>query len=157
VGTKAFILALLVALTGCTLPPTVSHGCDGPASDHVMLVDRLRCAGMGAAVGERVTLPFLRPPGTQLLLSGGGVSGQAELQSFNYDDTDLGADGRVVSAADADKFAADGSLRDGSQRIYYRGTPHLFRQDRVLVIYAGDDPVVIAALTRLMGKQFAGG
>jgi hypothetical protein len=27
----------------------------------------------------------------------------------------------------------------------------------VLVIYAGDDPAVIAALTRLMGKQFAGG
>ena len=156
-GTKAFILALLLTLTGCALPPTVSHGCDGPARDHVMLVDRLRCAGMRAEIGERVTLPFLRPPGTQLVLSGGGVSGQAELQSFNYDDTDLGTDGRAVSAADAGKFASDGSLRDGSQRIFYRGTPHLFRQDRVLVIYAGDDPAIIAVLTRLIGKQFAGG
>lgn len=122
-----------------------------------MLVDRLRCTGSRVEIGESVTLPVLRPPGTTLVLTGGGVSGRAELQSFNYDDTDLGTDGRAVSAADAGKFAPDGSVLVANQRIYYRGTPHLFRQDRVIVIYAGDDPAVLGILTRLLGKQFAGG
>lgn len=108
-------------------------------------------------IGDSVILPLLRPPGTTLLLSGGGVSGQAQLQSFNYDDTDLGTDGRAVSAADARKFAPDGSVLDASQRVFYPGTPHLYRQDRVVVIYAGDDPAVVGILTRLLGKQFAGG
>ena len=107
---------------------------------------------------ERVTVPLLRPQGTTLLLSGGGVSGQAVIESFNYDDTDLGTDGRAVSAADTRKFAPDGSLIDRSQSIAYHGNPpHLFRQDRVLVIYAGTDPVVLSELARLLGKQFAGG
>jgi hypothetical protein len=122
-----------------------------------MLVDRLRCAGMRVDIGEAVTLPFLRPSGTKLLVSGGAISGQAELQSFNYDDTDLGADGRAVSETDARKFASDGSLVDQSQRISYHGTPHLFRLDRVLVIYAGDDRAVVTVLTGLLGNQFAGG
>ena len=152
---SVMIVVGLMLASACTT--ATSHGCDGPARDHVMLVDRLRCAGIQVEIGERVTLPVIRPAGTRLLLSGGGVSGQAELDSFNYDDTDLSADGRAVSAADAGKFAPDGSIRDGSYRVFYHGTPHLFRQDRVLVIYSGEDRVVIETLTRLVGKQFAGG
>ena len=150
-------VALVVVLNACS-PAALSHSCDGAAYDHVMLVDRLRCRGIRVDIGDRVLLPILRPPGTTLLLSGGGVSGQAVIESFNYDDTDLGTDGRAVSAADAGKFAPDGSLIDRSQSIAYHGTPpHLFRQDRVLVIYAGTDPVVLSELARLLGKQFAGG
>lgn len=119
------LFAGLLLAGACTSTPT-AHSCDGPARDHVMLVDRLRCAGMRVEIGERVTLPVIRPTGTRLVLSGGGVSGQAELDSFNYDDTDLGTDGRT-------------------------------RQDRVLVIYSGEDRMVIETLTRLVGKQFAGG
>ena len=150
-------VTLIVVLNAC-LPGALSHSCEGAAYDHVMLVDRLRCRGIQVEVGDRVLLPILRPQGTTLLLSGGGVSGQAVIESFNYDDTDLGTDGRAASAADARKFAPDASLIDRSQSIAYYGTPaHLFRQDRVLVIYAGTDPVVLSELARLLGKQFAGG
>ena len=83
-----------------------------------MLVDRLRCAGMQVEIGGSVTLPSLRPSGTKLLVSGGRVTGQAELQSFNYDDTDLGTDGRAVSEADARKFKSDGSLVNPNQAIF---------------------------------------
>ena len=48
-------------------------------------------------------------------------------------------------------------LVDPSQRIYYAGTPHLFRRDRVLVIYAGEDRAVVMVLTKILGNQFAGG
>jgi hypothetical protein len=152
----ALPLAIMLLLFACT-PQTPSHSCDGPARDHVMLVDRLRCGSIQVDIGEPVTMPFLRPPGTRLLLSGGGISGRAEVQSFNYDDTELGSDGRALSEADARKFAPDGSLVDRSQTIYYAGTPHLFRRDRVLVIYAGEDRAVVMVLTKLLGNQFAGG
>jgi hypothetical protein len=152
----ALLLAVMLLVIACT-PPSQSHSCDGPANDHVMLVDRLRCDAIQVDIGDPVAVPFLRPPGTKLLLSGGGISGRAEVQSFNYDDTDLGSDGRAVSEADARKFAPDGSLVDRSQRIYYAGKPHLFRRDRVLVIYAGDDRAVVTVLMKFLGNQFAGG
>lgn len=152
----AFSIVILLLLSACT-SQLQTHSCEGPAGDHVMLVDRLRCAGIRVDIGERVTLPILRPPGTTLLLSGGDLSGQAELQSFEYDDTDLGTDGRAASEADARQFASDGSLIDRSRSIYYHGTPHLFRRERVIVIYAGDDRSVVTVLTRLLGNQFAGG
>ncbi len=155
-GWLAFSLGLALLLTACG-PQAESHSCDGPASDHVMLIDRLRCSAIQVNIAEPVTLPFLRAPGTKVLLSGDGITNRAEVQSFNYDDTDLGTDGRAVSEADARKFALDGSLVDRAQRIYYPGTPHLFRRDRVLVIYAGDDRAVVTVLTRLLGNQFAGG
>ena len=154
-GRTVFSLIVLLLVGACT-SPVQSHGCEGPAGDHVMLVDRLRCAGIRVDIGERVTVPILRPPGTKLLLSGGGLAAQAELSSFDYGDTDLGADGRAVSEADTRKFAPDGSLVDRGQSIYYRGTPHLFHRERVIVIYAGDDRAVVAVLTRLLGNQFAG-
>jgi hypothetical protein len=149
-------LVVLLFISACT-SQYQTHGCDGPAGDHVMLVDRLRCSGLRVDIADRVTLPVLRPPGTTLLLSGGELSSQAELRSFDYDDTDLGTDGRAVSEADARKFASDGSLVDRAQSIYYQGTPHLFRRERVIVIYAGDDRAVTTVLTRLLGNQFAGG
>ncbi len=154
-GRTVFSLVVMLLVGACT-SQVQSHGCEGPAGDHVMLVDRLRCAGIQVDIGQRVSVPILRPPGTKLLLSGGGLAAQAELSSFNYDDTDLGADGRVVSETDARKFAPDGSLVDRGQSISYRGTPHLFHRERVIVIYAGDDRAVVTVLTRLLGNQFAG-
>ena len=101
-GRTAFSLGIVLFLSACT-SQYESHGCEGPAGDHVKLVDRLRCAGIRVDIGERVTVPILRPPGTKLLLSGDGLAAQAELSSFDYDDTDLGADGRAVSETDARK------------------------------------------------------
>jgi hypothetical protein len=71
------------------------------------------------------------------------LSAPVELTPFWYDDTDLGTDARAIVEADARKFALDGSHRDASASIAYRGTPHLLRRDRILVIYAGDDAAML--------------
>ena len=122
-----------------------------------MLVDRLRCAGLRVEIGEAVTLPMLRAKGTALLVSGAPLAGEARIESFSYDDTDLGTDGRTVAREDAAKFAPNGGLRDPSTSIAYHATPHLYRSDRVIAIYDGDDRVVVDLLSRLLGSQFAGG
>jgi hypothetical protein len=62
-----------------------------------------------------------------------------------------------VAVADLQKLAPDGSPRDTSMRVSYAGTPHLYWNDRLIVIYAGDDPAVLAVLGGLLGMQFAGG
>lgn len=136
--------------TRCLIGPNRS-----PARDHVVLVDRLRCAGLRIDIGESVTIPFLRGHGTALLLSGAAISAEARVESFSYDDADLSRDARVIVREDAAKFAPDGSLRDPGA-IAYHGTPHLFRSDRVIAIYAGDGRAVLELLTRLLGPQFAG-
>ncbi|TMB61432.1 MAG: hypothetical protein E6J49_09175 [Chloroflexi bacterium] len=149
------VIALAITLTSCITAP-VSHGCDGPANDHVMLVDRLRCSGLRVEIGDRVTTRSLRPTGTVLKLSGGGLQTEARVYSFAYDDTDLGTDGRAVAEADAKKFAPDGTLADPGAVIAYDGPPHLYRRQRVIAIYAGSDAAVTSLLTRLLGPQFAG-
>lgn len=151
-------LLLTVALSAisCATVPATTHGCDGRANDHVMLVDRLRCNKLQVDIAGRAESSVLRGFGTLLVLSGGGLGSDARVASFNYDDTDLGADGRVIAEADAKKFAADGTAADRSATVAYQGTPHLYRRERVLAIYAGDDPAVTSLLTRLLGAQFAG-
>ena len=121
-----------------------------------MLVDRLRCAALRVDIADSVRVPPLRVQGVTLLLSGGTLNDPARVDSFAYDDVDLGTDARSIVVADAAKFAPDGSLRDGT-RMSYPGTPHLFKAERVIAIYAGDDLTVIDLLTRLLGPQFAGG
>ena len=152
---RAALLLLLGLAAACTAP-AASHGCEGPANDHVMLVDRLRCSGLRAEIGGRTTAANLRGFGTILILSGGTLRSEARVYSFNYDDTDLHADGRAVAEADAKKFAPDGTLADPGAVIAYDGPPHLYRRERVIAIYAGSDPAVTSLLTRLLGPQFAG-
>lgn len=153
---RAATVALLVV--SC-MPNVTSHQCGVPVRDHVGFIDALRCDGFRAEPTGQTTLPPLRVPGTIVLvtdLRSARLSAPAELTSFWYDDTDLGGDARAIVEADARKFAPDGSLRDPSQHIYYGGTPHLFRRERVLVIYTGDDRAMVEVLSRLLGPQFAG-
>jgi hypothetical protein len=141
------------------MPNVTSHQCGVPVRDHVGLIDALRCDGFKAEPTGQNAVPSLRVPGITFLVTdfrSARLVGPAELTSFWYDDTDLGGDAAAFAQADARKFAPDGSLRDTGQRVYYRGTPHLFLRARVLVIYAGDDRGMLDVLNRLLGPQFAG-
>ena len=153
------VIAFALLLVGC-MPSAITHQCGVPVRDHVGFIDALRCDGFWAEPTGETTVPSLRVSGTTFLVTdrrSTRLSAPAELTSFWYDDTDLGGDARAVAQADARKFAPDGSLRDASHRVYYRGTPHLFLRARVLVIYAGDDQGMLEVLNRLLGPQFAGG
>jgi len=57
-------------------------------------------------------------------------------------------------------FLAGGFSRDGSAvgttKPHWIGTPHFFRQGRLLVLYLGDEKRVIQSLEGVLGRQFAG-
>ncbi len=130
-----------------------SHG--GPLRDHVSFVDHLRGKGYQVEPVADVRQPFLRAEGTVLRVSGGGLESPAELQSYNYDDTDLGTNGLRAGEEDARKIGPDGQPE--SMSILWAGEPHFYRKERVLVLYVGNEKAVLDLMTELLGRQFAGG
>jgi hypothetical protein len=143
---------LVVAVTSACREIPQSHG--GPVRDHVSFVDSLRAKGYGVDPVADVQRPFLRPRGTVLRISGAGLGAPVELESYNYDDRDLGMDGRAAAGQDAAGVGPDGQPRSGP--VAWPASPHFFRKERVLVLYPGNDPSVVAVLTDLLGPQFAG-
>jgi hypothetical protein len=129
-----------------------SHG--GPVRDHVSFVDTLRAAGYAVSPIGDVQQPFLRPRGTLLRISGGDLAAPAEVQSFNYDDCDLGTDGLAVAQADAAQVQPDGQPK--TARVTWSGPPHFFHRERLIVLYVGSDPQLLRQLEAPLGPQFAG-
>ncbi len=155
-------LNLVAALVSCTVislavacsttTPTASQG--GPVKDQASFVDALRRKGLKVDVTGSVEQPFLQTEGTTLTVSGGNLKEPAELQSFNYDDKDLGTNGLNAAAEDASQIDPNGNPR--TARINWIAPPHFFRKERVIVIYLGRDTNALALLTELLGPAFAG-
>jgi hypothetical protein len=129
-----------------------SHG--GAVKDHVSLVDFLRSQGVMVAIGDPVEQPFLRGAGTTLLLSGGPLEEQATVQSYDYDDTDLGGDAAAMAAEDVAGIQPDGSPK--LTQVTWIDPPHWFAHERVVALYLGSDPAALTLLTGALGPQFAG-
>ena len=154
-----YFVVLLTVLAGCGQLPwqgvgsvPQSHG--GPVRDHVSFVDNLRAAGYSVSPSGDVQQPFLQARGTLLRISGGDLGAAAEVQSFNYDDRDLGTDGLAAAQADVDQIQPDGQLK--TARVTWSGPPHFFHKGRVVVLYVGSDPQLLGELETLLGPQFAG-
>ena len=129
-----------------------SHG--GPVRDHVSFVDHLRARGFAVDPIGNVEQPFLQAQGTILRISGGKLTQPAEVQSYDYNDTDFGGNGAGAAEADAQQVGPDGNPRTAI--IEWVAPPHFFRKERAFVIYIGDDPAVLEVLTEALGPQFAG-
>jgi hypothetical protein len=135
-----------------TSTSAVSHG--GAVHDHVSFVDNLRGRGVAVEIVGTVRQPFLRPSGTRLRLTGGGLAQPVLLESYNYDSTDLGSDATSAVTQDAAAISPDGTPKMG--RESWTAPAHFFRADRVLVLYVGSDATALILLTDLLGPQFAG-
>ncbi len=129
-----------------------SHG--GPVRDHASLLDHLRAQGLTVEPAGSVEQPFLQAEGTTIRISGGPIMQPAEVQSYDYNDTDFAGDGAGVAQADAEQIDKDGNPR--TMMITWVAPPHFFRKERAFVIYLGDDPAVLQVLTAALGPQFAG-
>ena len=130
----------------------VSHG--GPVRDHVSFVDNLRAKGLTVDPVGNVEQPFLRAKGTLLRISGGDLRQPAEVQSYDYNDTDFGGNGAAAAESDAQQIGPDGIPR--TAMITWVAPPHFFRKERAFVIYVGDDEAVLKVLAEALGPQFAG-
>ena len=107
-----------------------------------------------------------------LLATGAEVNLTGEVVSegiFSVDGRVLEVNGErvlVMDYGDADALDAEaaGISHDGSSvathgkasMILWAASPHFFRSETAIVLYVGDSPDVIEALTSVLGPQFAG-
>ncbi len=142
-----------IAVThGPLIPGTPSH--DGAIIDHVSFIDKLRNKGCTVTFPGIVQQPFLRGSGTIVQVSGCMLAQSAELQSFWYHTDDLHTDG--LRAAEEDARGIDATGQPSGMVVEWAAPPHFFRKERAFVLFLGDDPALLALLTKLLGPQFAG-
>ncbi len=75
------------------------------------------------------------------------------LQVYEYLDA-------AAARADAARFSSDGAWISGNigvTLVNWIATPHLYRADRVIAVYVGDDDPTLALLEGVLGAPFAGG
>jgi hypothetical protein len=126
--------------------------------DHVSFVDNLRARGLFVdPIGQMRVTP-LEVPGVGLAVSGGALQHRAAILSFDYNDADLGRDGRIAAEEDAAEVAQNiGRVRGAPADFYLPSGPtHFYRKERVIVMYVGDDREMLRILVDLFGPQFAG-
>ena len=107
------------------------------------LIDPLLAAGADVKVtGEVVDQPFFAVAGTIILVEGERV------QVMEYRDT-------AALEAEAAHISSDGSSV-GTTMVLWVAPAHFFRTETTIVLYVGENPKVIVALTTVLGPQFAG-
>ncbi len=111
------------------------------------MIDHLRARGYTVEPIGDVEQPFLRARGTTLRISGGDLQQPAEVQSYDYNDTE-------AAAADAAQIGPDGNPR--TAMITWVAPPHFFLKERAFVLYVGSDPAVLRLLADTLGPRFAG-
>jgi hypothetical protein len=111
-------------------------------TDRASLINKLRAAGASVKVVGEVDQPFLSVTGTMIKLRG------EDVQVFQYSSA-------KEMEAQAALISRDGTAV-GTRKIHWIGSPHFFKQGRVLVLYVGQDTKVEKALEAVLGPQFAG-
>ena len=142
VAVMATVCVVVVsAACGGEATPVASHG--GPVTDYVSLIDGLRAAGATVEPTGTVDQPFFSVEGRLITVDG------EDVQVFEYED--------AASVEDAaGDVSADGSSV-GTSMVGWVAPPHFYKKARLLVLYVGDDAVVMQLLEDVLGEQFAGG
>ncbi len=148
--TLSMILVLIVLIIAACAPrqaeaefpatPVASNS--GPVEDQASLIDALRAAGANVEPGEAVEQVFFSVSGQILKVNG------ADVQIFEYESA-------AAMETDAAQVAPDGGSI-GTSMVTWIATPHFYKSGRLIVLYVGDDTVVLDLLKSVLGGQFAG-
>lgn len=131
------------APTRGSVPKTITIQTAASSQPNVRTLRELiaRLKGRGKKVGrkEKVEQPFLSVKGQIISVD------DQEVQVFEY---------RNVLAAELDKKKIN-DTRATSMAMWI-APPHFFWSGRLIVLYVGEAPSMLATLTELLGPQFAG-
>jgi hypothetical protein len=108
------------------------------------LIRNLRAKGATVALtNEKVSQPFFSVASRIINVNGQGV------QVFEYAE---------ASKADSEaKRVSSNGLTIGNSKPSWLSSPHFFKTEKLLVLYVGDDPIILGILQSTLGNQFAGG
>ena len=136
---------ILLVLPACSPQPgtTAEPSSDSAVTSYTALLEGLRVQGITVEEAGAVEQPFF-PVSGKLIRIGG-----QDVQVFEF------ADAAEADAA-ANSIDADGSAI-GTSMVTWVATPHFYRAGPMIVLYVGDDEMVLEPLTSLLGAQIAGG
>ena len=135
IGTScAVIIAVTFLIIGC--------GGNGDTSSYDSFVEKLLGSGASVQHMGSINQPFLSGQGRVIRVNG------EDLQVFEYANRGLAEDDISIVIPDGCCF--------GTTNISWMGSPHLYQEDRLIVIYIGDNSSMRNLLENIMGSQFAG-
>lgn len=115
------------------------------------LEDFLDEAGIRWTFNAETVLTYL--PGTARIYEIGDGTDSLQLTEYpTAEETDVAAGLFTPDAIFVEDLENPGSRI----RVEWLGSPHVFRSERLLAVYIGDDAKILEALERAIGPQFAG-
>ncbi len=137
-----------------------------PNISQAEFVERLRAVGVEAVTINRVIAP-LTIPGEQVQLSGGPLPQPVEIDVYEDVDNIVHIHNNIIvsqAIGDAHQWQPRGrvgapSVQSTSTTINVSQWPvplHVFRQESLIVLYPGNDPIVLDVLTDIVGPPVAG-
>ena len=130
-----------------SITPSVSSTGSATAStgaepiDLQSMIDALRAKGLHITSGDKVIQPFFSIEGRIYKVNG------MDVQVFEFPDV-AGAQSSMA------KLSPEGNSPNAV--IDWIGPPHFYQSGRIVALYVGDDPTIIAALSAILGPQRAG-
>lgn len=128
------ILLLIIGVAGCSAIKKSDAQERVEVADNETLVSYLRTQGLSMLDNGPVTAPEMTEPGHSYTLTTGG-----ELYVFEFPN-------------EANTLVDVGWLERGRE---VEGQMHLYRKNKLVVVYLGDDPRVERALTRALGSRIS--
>jgi hypothetical protein len=113
----------------------------GQATDQVSLIEALRGNGLAVQPAGAVEQPFFEVTGTALKVNG------ADVQVFEFADT-------AAAKAAVAKIGPDGNLP--TMIVEWLAPPHFYLSGHLVVLYVGQDKLILEALSKVLGSQVAG-
>src|ERR1051325_8444588 len=139
-------ISLLLAVATTQLP-TSGAAADAPArreaaTDYAAFIAHLRAGGASVVTQGEAEQPFLSVTGKMIKIDG------EDIQVFEFPNS-------AAVEAEAGRISRDGATV-GTTKIHWIGSPHFYKQGRLLVLYVGDDDKALKVLESVLGRQFAG-
>lgn len=138
---KKFIIAFFVALIVLALIFFYSY-ITRPYHQSDLIADLEQQGANVTFIGEGASWRIFYLNGTHL-----NISGQS-IQVFDYPEK-----------KQADYFINQidsGGYNIGKGQVYWKGLPHFFRKNNLLVLYVGNNTETLQVLNSVLGEQFAG-
>jgi hypothetical protein len=122
-----------------------SHVARGKSpKEYARLIAKLRAQGARASsTGERVRQPFFSVSGRIMKIN------NENIQVFEYSNP-------ATTQSQAKRVSPNGKTI-GATKPSWMSTPHFFKSNKLIIIYVGDDQVILRILRAELGEQFAGG
>lgn len=130
-----------------TMTPTHPHSTitgAKRAGEYLRLVENLRAQGITVqTTREKLRQPFFSTQGRIINVNNEG------LQIFEYANPSR-------AHQDAQRISANG-MTIGTTKPSWMATPHFFKREKLIVLYLGDNQIILKALKATLGDQVAGG